>query len=330
MNAIVLTNKALESIRLKRRLRELDSTFANIQCLTKEELTTGMKVEYIFSTWYMPSFTEDEIRAFFPKLKAIFYAAGTVKQFALPFLKQGIRVFSAAKVNGIPVAEFTVGQILLANKGYFQSSRRYKWPIWSRGYKQARDISENHQGNYNSTVGILGCGAVGSMVVSLLKPYELKIKVYDPYLTNEHAKDLGVEKGSLEDIFSSCSVISNHMPDITATKGIINKDLLKLMQPYATLINTGRGAQIIEKDLASVLGKRKDLCALLDVASHEPLFPWSRLYWRKNVFLSPHIAGSLSDEINRMIDYSYQSYIKVKNGEKAEGEVSIDQLERKA
>lgn len=74
---------------------------------------------YIFSTWGMPTFTEEEIAACFPALQAVFYAAGTVQSFARPFLRRGVKVFCAWAANAVPVAEYTVAQIILANKGFF-------------------------------------------------------------------------------------------------------------------------------------------------------------------------------------------------------------------
>ena len=76
------------------------------------------RVDFIFSTWGMPALTKEEIREYFPNLKHVFYAAGTVQAFARPFLELGISVHSAWRANGIPVAEVTVSEILLANKGF--------------------------------------------------------------------------------------------------------------------------------------------------------------------------------------------------------------------
>ena len=82
------------------------------------------RTRVIFSSWGMPALTEAQIAAHFPNLEAVYYAAGTVQYFARPFLKRGVRVFSAWAANGVPVVEFTVAQIVLAGKGYFQSLRR--------------------------------------------------------------------------------------------------------------------------------------------------------------------------------------------------------------
>ena len=78
--------------------------------------------EYIFSTWGMPWFSDEEVKQYFPSLKCIFYAAGTVQSFARPFLNNGVKVFSAWAANAVPVAEYTVAQIILANKGFYRCS----------------------------------------------------------------------------------------------------------------------------------------------------------------------------------------------------------------
>ena len=334
MKIIVLTKKINDGEKLRKALSMFDNGFEKLCCFTKEEVFCKASdlndCEYIFSTWYMPEFTEKEIKNLFPSLKCVFYAAGTVKYFAEPFLNNGIRVFSAAKANGIPVAEFTAAQIMLAGKGYFQAQRAYRWPIWHRGFNRSRGFAERKYGNYGARIGIIGCGAIGSNVVELLKPYRLDVYVYDPYLSEERANSLGVKRVDLEDLFSQCDVVSNHLPDIPETKRLINEHLFSLMKPTATFINTGRGAQVDEKALNKVLEKRKDMCALLDVTSHEPLFPWSPLYWRKNVFLTPHIAGSLSEEFGRMVEYMVQAYHDVLEGKENICETTIEMLAKQS
>ncbi len=311
MNKTIILTKAIKDAeKLKDTLVALDNSFLTVPCFTKDTLKVTDEVETIFSTWYMPLFTEYEVMQQFPALKSIYYAAGTVEYFAAPFLKNNVRIFSASDANSIPVAEFVTSQIVLANKGYFQAQKGYKWPIWKRGFNNVRKESELKFGNYGAKVGIIGCGAIGSKIVELLKPYSLSVIVHDPFLSEERIKLLGVEKSSLEHLFSSCDVVSNHLPDNRETKNIINYNLLSLMKPTATFINTGRGNQVVEKDLAKVMRKNHNMCALLDVTSHEPLFPWSPLYFCKNVFLTPHIAGSLSNEFVRMVEYMIQAYRK--------------------
>ena len=173
-NIIILTKKLQEGEKLRMSLKQFDEALGVVPCLTKQDVLNDLvqaeNCEYIFSTWYMPEFSEEEVARCFPNLKAIYYAAGTVKYFAEPFMKKDIRVFTAASANGIPVAEYAASQIVLANKGYFQAQRGYKWPIWHRGYFKVRGFAERKYGNYGAKVGVFGCRAVGSKVVGLLKP----------------------------------------------------------------------------------------------------------------------------------------------------------------
>ncbi|MBO5798298.1 MAG: phosphoglycerate dehydrogenase, partial [Clostridia bacterium] len=162
--------------------------------LNKDELEAHREelkdIRVIFSTWTMPALSEEEIARYFPNLEAVFYAAGSVQYFARPFLKRGVRVFSAWGANGVPVAEFTVAQILLANKGFFQLSRLY-----SGGDRQSRQtLGIDFPGNYNCKVGLIGAGMIGKLVIELLRRHHLEIQVFDPFLPEEQAAQLGVQK----------------------------------------------------------------------------------------------------------------------------------------
>lgn len=327
---VILTKELSDGKRLKDALCRCSKEFRDVKCLSSRDLSGAYDYRHIFSTWYMPELNEQEITTYFPKLKSVFYAAGTVKYFAKPFLEKGIRVFSAASANGVPVAEFAAAQIILANKGYFQASTKYKRTVWTLRLTSARKISEQKAGNFNSTIGIIGCGAIGSKVIELLKPYKLNILVYDPFVSNEKINSLGAKRSDLTDLFKESDVISNHLPDIEATRGLINYELLSKMKPWATFINTGRGRQVVERDLAKVMRKNKDMCALLDVTSHEPLLPWAPLNFCKNVFFSPHIAGSLSNEFDRMVEYMIEAYHCVLNGRPCQYEVCLSDIKNKA
>jgi len=326
----ILTKDKSDGERLKKFLRHISDEFSAVSCITPESVDQLHDCKYIFSTWYMPVYSQEEIKNIFPNLQCIFYAAGTVKYFAEPFLNNGIRVFSAASANGVPVAEFTAAQIILANKGYYQAQRKYRNVVWPFRLTKAREITENKAGNYGSNIGIIGCGAIGSMVIKLLRPYKLNIFVYDPYVSDEKIETLGAKRCELNDLFRICDVISNHLPDIESTRNLIDYRLLSQMKPWATFINTGRGRQIVEKDLAKVMRKNKGMCALLDVTAHEPLFPWSPLLFCKNIFRTPHIAGSISNEFGRMVQYMIEAYHHVLSKRPCQYEVSIESLKNKS
>ncbi len=334
MKEIVLVQNRQDGEWLRRELSQFDQAFGELGVLTRDDVlkdpSSSRNTERIFSTWYMPVFTDEEVRTLFPKLKEVFYGAGTVNYFAEPFLKNGVRVFSAAKANGTPVAEFVVAQIILANKGYYQAQRSYKSLLWKWNFLRSRRFAESHVGNYDAKVGLIGFGAVGRQVAMLLKPYHVSVYAYDPYVKDEVFSEAGIERMELDEIFKNCDVISNHLPDIPSTMGMLNAKCFSQMKDNVTFINTGRGAQIVEKDLSRAIRKRKNACAVLDVTRHEPVFPWSPLLWNKNVFITPHIAGSLSQEKQRLVERMVAAAKMIDEGMACEYEVTLVQLEKQS
>lgn len=300
------------------------------QVYTKEKVLENSSkfkdVQYVFSTWSMPVFTENEILNCFPNLKAVFYAAGTVKYFAIPFLKCGVRVYSAAQANGIPVAEFIVSQIILANKGYFQAQKEYK-KLLSRGsFIKAKRYTSIRTGNYKAKIGLIGAGMVGTHVLELLRPFTLDVYVTDPFVSEEKLSKMGAKKVELQELFETCNVISNHLPDVHKTKGLLNYKLFSTMKHTATFINTGRGAQVVEKDLIQVLHEKPDICALLDVTFPEPLSIMSVFKRMNNVFITPHIAGSESMEKERLGAYMYESYQNLLSHKENSCEITLNMI----
>ena len=284
------------------------------------------RTRVIFSSWGMPALTEKQIEAHFPNLEAVYYAAGTVQYFARPFLKRGVRVFSAWAANGVPVVEFTVAQIVLAGKGYFQSLRRYR----ERDRKAAFAYTMSLPCNYNIRVGILGAGVIGREVMARLKAYQYEVLAYDPYVSDEVLSSLGAKRASLEEIFSTCQIISNHVANLPATVGMIDGKLLHSMLPNAAFINTGRGAQVVESELIAALKACPDRTALLDVTWPEPPEEGSEFYTLPNVFLTPHIAGSQNNEWARMALYMVEEFERAEDHLPVRYEVTEKMLETMA
>lgn len=279
-------------------------------------------VKIIFSTWGMPQLNTAQIERM-PNLKVVFYAAGSVQNFARPFLERGVAVVSACQANGVPVAEFTLAQILLANKGYFANTRAITSP-------EGRRNAPHGPGNFGATVALLGAGTIGRKVVELLKPFHLKIIVFDPFLSDENTAQLGVEKVDLHEAFARANVVSNHLANLPQTVKMLREEHFAAMPNGATFINTGRGATVDEDGLIRVLQARPDLTALLDVTYPEPPVENSPFYTLPNVQLSSHIAGSLGDEVVRMADYVLEEFARWQRGEALRYAVTMEMLETMA
>lgn len=318
MKAIYLCEKAGN---IRRVFGSDDTVYTKADVLQKPEAFRD--TAYIFSTWGMPVFTGEEIREYLPSLKAVFYGAGTVQKFARPFLNCGVKVFSAWAANAVPVAEYTAAQIILANKGFFKTMR------YTDRNAAIAEI-KNYPGNFGVRVGIIGAGMIGKLVIRKLKDYALEIVTFDPFLPDETARELGVQKVTLEELFSTCQVVSNHLANNEQTKGMLNGALFEKMLPSATFLNTGRGAQVVEDDLIKVLKARPDLMAILDVTYPEPPETGSDLYTLANCILTPHIAGSTGNEVRRMGQYMQEEYQRFTQGVPCLWEVNEKMLETMA
>jgi phosphoglycerate dehydrogenase-like enzyme len=281
------------------------------------------ETEVLISTWNFISFTEEQLTEYFPKLRLVLYGAGSVQGFARPFLNRGIRVVSGWVAMSVPVMEFATSLILLANKGYFPALLKYK----SEGFSAAKDMCEHlFPGSFETRVGLLGIGVVGAAVAKRLKLSNIEVLAYDPYLSDEKAKALDIKKVPIEEIFSSCQTISNHMAHNKETEGMLTYRLFSLMKDNAAFINTGRGASLVEADLLRALKEKPGRTAILDVSWPEPVKEGHEFLSLPNVFLTPHIAGYANQEVLRLADYMFDELKRFKAGEPLLYEVTLPML----
>ena len=297
---------------------------------TKEDVLADRltDMEVLFSTWGFPIMTDEEIAAHLPKLKVVFYGAGSVQAFARPLIRNGVVVVSAWMANSVPVIEYTVAQILLANKGFFGASRLCSRDAASR--KAATDHFNSFRGNYDTPVGLIGLGAIGAGVAERLKDFRLKVYAYDPYCSAEKAAALGVEPADLAFIFETCLTVSNHTPNIPATRGMLRYEHFSRMPKNGVFINTGRGAQVVEDDLIRALRDEPARTAVLDVTDPEPPVEGHPFYELENVVLTPHIAGSAGAECYRMGAYMAEEAARYLQGEPLRYAVTEKMLETMA
>jgi phosphoglycerate dehydrogenase-like enzyme len=251
------------------------------------------ETEVMFSGWGAPRM-DAEILAAMPRLKAIFYGGGSVRYFATEALWQrGVRLTTAAALNAVPVAEYTVSAVLLGLKRFWHYARVTRE---ERTFRLHRPLP----GAYHANVGLVSYGVIGRLVRQHLRAHEVNVLVYDPFLTAAEAAVEGVGKVTLEELFERSDVVSLHTPLLPETVGLIGAGHFARMKECALFINTARGEIVDEAGLIATLRQRPDLQALIDVTSPEPPPPESPLYALPNVILTPHLAGSLGPECLRM------------------------------
>lgn len=239
---------------------------------------------------------DDTVLARMPALKAVVHAAGSVKHHVTEACwDRGLLVSTAAAANAVPVAEYTVAAVLFANKRVLEIGGLY------REHRAALDWSARFPGfgNYRKTVGVVGASLVGRRVLELLRPYDFEVLLADPHIDAATAEALGARLVDLEEMLAVCGVVSLHAPALPETYHLMDAHRLSLLRDGATLINTGRGSLIDTQALTAEASSGR-IHAVLDVTDPEVLPQTSPLYSLPNVLLTPHIAGSLGGELERI------------------------------
>ncbi|MBO5415597.1 MAG: hydroxyacid dehydrogenase [Clostridia bacterium] len=222
-------------------------------------------------------------------LKLLAHTGGAVTPVASDYLyDKGIRVISGNRLYAESVAEAVIAYALASLRRIPEFTQRSREGGWYEG--------EIWEGLLDQTVGIVGFGMISKSFMKLGKTFRLKFKVVDkPYITEEDKKEYGFETASIEEVFSTCKIISIHSAMTDKTYHMVNERLLSMIPDGALLINTARGPVIDEQALIRELEKKR-FNAVLDVyEAQEPLpldYPLRHL---DNVICIPHMGGPTYD-----------------------------------
>lgn len=221
-------------------------------------------------------------------LKLVAHTGGSVAPIVSDELyNRGIKVVSGNYLYAESVAECVVAYALSS----LREISHYSGVVRAGGWKTANYYNE---GLLDQSVGLVGFGMIAKHLVGMLKPFRNKIKVYAPDLTDELIRDYGIIPASLEEVFTTCKIISIHAPSIPETFHMIDKRLLGMIPAGSIFINTARGSVVDEQALIEEL-KTKRFKAALDVYEVEPLAPDSELRSLENVIAMPHMGGPTID-----------------------------------
>jgi D-3-phosphoglycerate dehydrogenase / 2-oxoglutarate reductase len=201
--------------------------------------------------------------------------------------ERGVMVINAPESTSITVAEHTMGLILALSRKIAIADSSVKEGKWEKSRFMGVELN-------GKTLGVIGMGRIGSQVVTRSKAFGMDTLVYDPYITEKSASELGVTVVDLETLIKESDVMTIHVPLTPETKYLIAKPQFEMMKENAFIVNCARGGIINEEDLHEALSTNKIRGAGLDVFEHEPPKN-SPLFQLDNVVLTPHIAASTSE-----------------------------------
>ena len=186
----------------------------------------------------------------------------------------------------------------------------------------ASSVRQSMRGNYCSRVGLISYGAIARHVRRLLRAYEHEVLVYDPYLPEEEAAAQDIRLVSLDELFQECHAVSLHAPLLKETEQLVRGRHFVSMRPDAIFINTSRGAIVHQEEMVGALRQRPDIGVFLDVVHPEPPPLDDSIRNLPNVWITPHIAGSMGHECARMGSYALEALKQYLDGCPSQYEVT--------
>ncbi len=173
-------------------------------------------------------------------------------------------------------------------------------------------------------MGVVSASLTGRRLIRLLAPFGCEVRVYDPYLSQEEADSLGVQRGSLEEVMTS-AIVSVHTPALAATHHLVDRHHLAQIPDGAIFVNSSRGSVVDEAALQDELVSGR-FSAVLDVFDHEPLTSDHPLRRLPNVMLTPHVAGDTWEGRRALLPLLAQEALKCIDGQDSELAVSGDRF----
>ena len=200
---------------------------------------------------------------------------------------RGIVVMNTPFGNAITTAEHAIAMMFAVARQIPQASESTKAGKWEKSRFMGVELT-------GKVLGLIGCGNIGAIVASRAIGLRMKVLAYDPFLSPERARELGVERVELPALFKRADFITLHTPLTDQTRNIIDADAIAAMKKGVRIVNCARGGLIVEKDLLAALENRQVAAAALDVFEQEPATD-NPLFGHENVVATPHLGASTSE-----------------------------------
>ena len=199
----------------------------------------------------------------------------------------GVIVMNTPFGNSVTTAEHAITLMMSLARQIPQADTSTKNSLWEKSKFMGVEIT-------GKTLGVIGCGNIGTIVIDRAKGLKMKVIGYDPYLTEERADSMVIEKVELKELFARSDFITIHTPLTEQTKNIINADSIKQMKSSVRIINCARGGLVDEEALLEALKNGKIAGAAIDVYQEEPA-KHNPLFENEKIICTPHLGASTAE-----------------------------------
>jgi len=211
----------------------------------------------------------------------------------------GVIVMNTPFGNSITTAEHAIAMMFSMARQIPQANESTHAGKWEKKKFMGAEL-------FSKTLGVIGCGNIGGIVADRAVGLKMNVIAFDPFLTEERAVELGVEKVELDDLFKRADFITIHVPKNEKTAGLVNKDAFDMMKDGVRIINCARGGIVVEADLLDALNSGKVAGAALDVFEEEPAKD-NILFGHENVVCTPHLGAATTEaQVNVAIQVAEQ------------------------
>ncbi len=211
----------------------------------------------------------------------------------------GVCVMNTPFGNSITTAEHTISMMMALARQIPAADRSTHDGKWEKNRFMGVEL-------YGKVLGVIGCGNIGAIVCDRAIGLKMRVVAYDPYLSEERARDLGVERVDLDTLLARADFITMHTPLNDATRGIISADTIAKMKPGVRIINCARGGLLVEEDVRAAIESGQVAGAAVDVFSSEPANE-NPLFGLERVVATPHLGASTTEaQVNVAVQVAEQ------------------------
>ena len=230
--------------------------------------------------------------------------------------ERGVMVVNAPNANTISAAEHTMALILAQARRVAEADRSLREGRWDRAKYQGIEL-------HGKTLGVLGLGKIGTLVAQRASAFGMRIVAYDPFVSADRARRLGVAMMALDDVLAEADIITVHLPRTPKTENLINADSIAQMKDGVRIINVARGGIVSETDLAEAVRSGKVGGAAVDVFQTEPTTD-SPLFEVPEVTVTPHLGASTREAQGKAGIAVAEAVADALNGELVLSAVNLD------